>query len=665
MAREKRELKEPKKTTVKKRKEKAVAIKSDEIGFKGGISVDLDRKMNDGTILRDKLRSEIDVTLDESLRDQSGRIEKIPVWNRMYRGHRKDRPGRSNVATPIPRILTEAIVVRIFEGLYSSPKFWTATAVKIDGETSEEIKMWNKIALELENDMDWWSTDIDLKKKLFDPILQSVKIGRGLIMMWPKSKKRTVVRYASDKEIDNKNIKTFKAKNGQDLVKVVNTVSQQPDVFSISREDWVQSLDNFDLQKALLCGFRTYSRKPEIELRVKQGLYDSLETDRLMGGDQIDETKLARLESEKKELSDTKRDSFGIWQLHYRCDVDEDGEEDDIVVWFHPQSKAILRCIYNPVFAGFRPFIDFVYNPSEYSADGEGTCEILEKLVEEIDTMHNQRIDRISQINGPILFIRDQVRGLEDFEYRPRGVYRIDETVEDVIKEFRFSDQTLSNAQEEQHLIDLCMKAVGVTPDILGQPTAERPVFKEMASRQAEANKKFRFLNRLYRGKIEDIGIMYLEMSAQYQPTHSYTIENDNIQEQRIITYPFEYLRDRIKIKLSGSTELENEEVKRERAVQQYMILSKYYTDMTGMAQAVVNPNIPPDFKKWIIEVSKKSEQFMEKILQNSGLINAEDAVMSIDDVINIEKATQQPPPGMVPPGAQGQPGQQGSPMGM
>ena len=155
--------------------------------------------------------------------------------------------------------------------------------------------------------------------------------------------------------------------------------------------------------------------------------------------------------------------------------------------------------------------------------------------------------------------------------------------------------------------------------------------------------------------------MMFLEMSAQYQPTHTYVVENEQIQEQRIINYPVEYLRDRIKVKLAGSTELENKEVRREQAQQRYMMLSQYYTQMTGMAQAVVSPQTPPDFKKWIIEVSKKTETLMEKILQDMDMMNPEDAVMSLDDVINTQQAMQMPqqPPSQMPPG-----GPQGPPTG-
>ena len=643
-------------------KEQLVETKGDVIGFRGGLPVNLDREMKDGTILRSKLRNEIGTILEQELQNQQARIDKIPIWNRMYRGEREDRgEGRANVATPIPRILTDAIFVRVSEGLDNQPEPFTATPVIDPEATPEENEMWEKIAVELENDVNWWAKDINLREKLFDPIMQSVKIGKGIIMIWPKTKKRTVVRYATKKEIQNKELHTFKLGDGEQGIKIVTTESQQPDVFGISREDWVQSSNSPNLQDAKLCGYKTRYAQSGVDLKVTQGQWDEVETKRLVAGDAVDEVKKARAETQNLEIPDHISTEFDVWQLCYRFDVDEDGEEDDIIIWYNRESKALVSCIYNPVFAGFRPFIDFIYNQNEYASEGEGTMTILEKPVEEIDTMHNQAIDRISQINGPILLIRENVRGLEKFTAKPRGIYWVDENPEEIMKEFRFSDTTMSTIQEEQHLIDLCMQALGVTLDILGQQTTDRPVFKEMASRQAEANKKFRYINRHYRSRIEKIGMMYLEISAQYQPTHSYTVKNGQAQEQRTINYPLEYLRDRIKVKLSGSTEVENKETRRAAAMEQYQVLSQYYTQLTGMVQAIVSPMAPPEFKKWVIEVSKRTEKRMEMIFKNMDVANPEDAVLSIDDVVDVE-ALMKPP--MPPPGMGGQGGPQGPPQG-
>ena len=243
-------------------KEKDIATtKESVIGFQGGMNVNLDRILKDGQVLREKLRGEIGTILEQELENQSELIDKIPVWNRLYRGQRDERgPGQANVATPIPRILTDALVVRVFEGIDNQPEMFTAKATKLTDPQEGEYEVWENIATELENDMNWWATDIDLRRKLFSPIMQSIKIGRGIIMMWPKQSKRTVVRFATPEEVKNKNIPTFKLDNGKDGIKIVSTISQQPDVFPISREDWVQSSDEPEINKALLCGYREMSK---------------------------------------------------------------------------------------------------------------------------------------------------------------------------------------------------------------------------------------------------------------------------------------------------------------------------------------------------------------------------------------------------------------------
>ncbi|MCK7503210.1 MAG: hypothetical protein MZV70_03315 [Desulfobacterales bacterium] len=106
---------------------------------------------------------------------------------------------------------------------------------------------------------------------------------------------------------------------------------------------------------------------------------------------------------------------FEIWEIWLRYDVDEDGEEDDVVITYHRASKTILRAIYNPFFIGFRPFVAFTYNPSEFQFDGRGLVEMLEKSQLEVDAIHNQRRDRATLLNTPDFrgAGRDAVRQLQ------------------------------------------------------------------------------------------------------------------------------------------------------------------------------------------------------------------------------------------------------------
>jgi len=137
-------------------------------------------------------------------------------------------------------------------------------------------------------------------------------------------------------------------------------------------------------------------RKEDFKNRVRTGLYKCTkeEQDRVLIGQMLDDTKLERMRDARKNVEETETDKVEVWELWLKYNVDDDVEEDDIVVVYHKESNLILRAYYNPYFFKFRPLHLFIGRPVEYNIDGEGICGIIEKLQEEIDTIH------ISGTNG-------------------------------------------------------------------------------------------------------------------------------------------------------------------------------------------------------------------------------------------------------------------------
>ena len=87
----------PKKIDTEKPSEKEIeeiseASKSDVIGFQGGLSVKLDRKLKStGENLRTKLSMDLGQWLDDEIKNQETRIADISRWQKMYRGQRESK----------------------------------------------------------------------------------------------------------------------------------------------------------------------------------------------------------------------------------------------------------------------------------------------------------------------------------------------------------------------------------------------------------------------------------------------------------------------------------------------------------------------------------------------------------------------------------------------
>lgn len=637
------------------------SVKSEFEGFRGGISLQLDRKMKSGKTLREELSIHIKETLDKEISNQAPLIDRISKWEDQYKGVKPEKnwpfPKCSNVASPITRSNVDNVFVRIVDAIFNKVKIWIVRARKAE---------WEGMDIEFEDGLNWLQKNIlKFKQQMLSPLLQCLKMGTGIIYIGWTEKPDTKYVYASDKEIADKSIKTYPAVGGR-TVKKIESMYRGPKIYPVDRKDFVISSDAKTIQDAYIVGFRTYLRKPEIDLRTKkvdlltkEPIWDKKEAEKIKFPDNWDEQEKERAEREGKELEKPESLSvYEIWQLWTKYDVDEDGEEDDIVVTFHGNSGAIPRAIYNPLFFGFRPLKELKFYPTEYSFDGEGICGILEKLQDEIDSLQNQMIDRLTQINAPILFAREGVDVPKTLV--PGKVYKTGGEPQSDLYEFRFSDTTYSIHPELDRLIAQADRACGVTPETMGIPTAERPVARETFARIQEANKKFKYGIDNLRDDISEIGMMILEFFSQYQPVYTYTRQQGGTFVDRTMSFPQLYLRDGIDVDLATSTEMLNQEVRRTINMELFQLLMTYYQQTVPMWQTIVNPTAPPDFKKFCMALIQVGNTLLGRIIKDFNQPDVDKLLIDVSEIVDPQQVLMSPmmPPPMGGPGGQGPQGQ-------
>ena len=131
--------------------------------------------------------------------------------------------------------------------------------------------------------------------------------------------------------------------------------------------------------------------------------------------------------------------------------------------------------------------------------------------------------------------------------------------------------------------------------------------------------------------------------------------------EEETIKFPTEYMRDGINIELATSSEMLNQEIRREITLTIYQILGDYMTKIAGMAQMLENPQVPSGFKKLIVDGNKISVTLLKRLLEDFEIKDAEDLVLDIEKSMDTETAIQKSidlMPQQPPQGGQGQGGQ-------
>lgn len=634
-------------------------LKSDLEDYPGGLPINLDRELSEGQTLREVLSEHVKETLDLELKNQEERVEKLSLWNKNYLMQKDEKSypwvGAANLCMPISLSSTDTTFVRAYDSIFNKRKIWLFRPNKPGFEDASR---------EIEDMFDWYQRHIlKLREKSKPALMQTVKTGTGILFVVHEEKKRTIYRYATDLELEDKETKKYKLQ-GTDAkaVKDVKTVFSGPNVYPISREDFVVSSDAANVEDAYMCGHRFYLRRSQMELRVKQGAYSERGVNTIISPDKHDETKEDRVEAQKKELSKTSyEEPYEFWRLYLKYDVDGDGEEDDIVVVIHRQTGNIVRAIYNESFFGSRPYVIFKFYPVEYCFDGRGTCEILEHIQAEIDTIHNQRRDRQSTIISPPILVKEGC-GVDGFKTEPGRIFKTTENPEDLIREVKLGDVYPSTEREEDRLIAMGNQAVGITQEVMGISTSERPVAGETIARLEEANKKFKFGHDNIRAGFRDLAYKLLEYFAQYAPTYEYEVgETGEVKTVRV-DFPYDDIKLGFNVELESSSEVLNQEIRGQRNLQFYQIQSDYMTKLAGMGQVMVNPSVPKAFINLLVQAAAISRKIMVRVAEDYDVKDAEELVLDLNKAVNSQQILATPSPPPMPPGGPQGPG--GPPQG-
>lgn len=111
------------------------------------------------------------------------------------------------------------------------------------------------------------------------------------------------------------------------------------------------------------------------------------------GSDQLLRNQMQRIADMLRD--DEGKDTYRVFETYLSYDIDDDGIDEDLVVWVEEQTKTILRITYldRVSLNGKRPFVLKKFIPAEGTPYGIGFGEILYGINRLLDYIANQRLD--------------------------------------------------------------------------------------------------------------------------------------------------------------------------------------------------------------------------------------------------------------------------------
>lgn len=164
-------------------------------------------------------------------------------------------------------------------------------------------------------------------------------------------------------------------------------------------------------------------------------------------------------------------DRYKVIEAYANLDVDGSGIHSKVVLWFHPQTRQILRATYlyriSP--EGTVPFFKIDFHKRAGQEHAVGLVELLYTLGREIDAIHNMKVDIGILSSMPFGYYRPSMSSVKDerMPVEPGSLVPLDNPGQDVFFP-NLGNRTSFGFQEEAALMNMVERLTSVSDLSLG-----------------------------------------------------------------------------------------------------------------------------------------------------------------------------------------------------
>lgn len=312
-------------------------------------------------------------------------------------------------------------------------------------------------------------------------------------------------------------------------------------------------------------------------------------------------------------------DEYTIFEMFARWDIDGDGIDEEIICYFHRDSRTLLRIKFNTFRKNRRPFVIFRYKKIEYRFYGEGMAEMLEQLQEEISTMHNHRIDNSVIAALKLILTSRSIPGLRPGDPVWPGKVVKTQNAQTDVNVVDLGNPYPTTIPNEQLSMSIIRELSGVGEVAMGQA---QPVSRTTAAAQLslleELNRRFDKTLKGYRRNITEI---FNQLTDLFNQTGTgglaekwLGMERGGLFE-RYITLPADHLYSKVKIQVTSTKATVNREVEMQTNIAVMNLIIQNGQQLLSLVQGLA-PQALPIVARLLIEsirpVYKKVLQYAD-----------------------------------------------------
>lgn len=569
----------------------------------------------DSLLREDELVDYLDFEIYTAKGEREEYIKKLARWQEVYDAPREEDAkkwpfkGAANLKVPVVKEVVNTLTSQLLQTILTPRPTWVLRNL------AEE---WDPFKGLLERFLDTAARrEFDFNDVVEDWVLEGTKYGTSILEV------------GYDFEEQKRYIQSA---NGEEYIAKKEVVKDGPELFNVPLEDFFTRTYEQDIQDANWVAKRMRMSEPELKSRAMSGLFRKEEVKDLIIARRTDEDEDEVTEKHEtlEEIEPTSREEYTVFEAWVSWNLDDgDDIETEILVYWVPETRAVLSARFHPFWHNKRPFVKFVYFPVEHRFYGEGICEQLEALQEEISEIHNQRLDNATLANIRGVVVRRMAKALKpgDTLY-PGIVIEADDPVRDVMP-FQMAEVYPSTYQNEQVARNYVERVSGVSE---AQSAGAMPVTRTTATAQAlllqEGAKRFDQTIRKLREGIGDIGELVLRLYFQFGAGDKPVLWMGKKGEvvNGIFSLPKRASELGIGIEASAPTSRLNKEAQRQNSLALFNLMVQLYKEIIPLAAQMA----PDELPAVVAGLVNSAKQFMFQVLEQFDVTNPEDVLAGL-----------------------------------
>lgn len=478
-------------------------------------------------------------------------LKKLARLKFKYRTEFPDQPknwpiaNSSQITIPIIKTAVDTINARLFQTLVAADPL---VRVKTDDEQFVDdafayekfLKTYGEQKLDLEGLLEPWATEVTM-------------LGTGVL---------ETTNWREQKSLGSWDVATSK------FVKKTVVCHNGPQVFHFPIEDFWCRVSYQDPDKAPWCGKELRPSWSQVKSMAFSGMLNPDKINAISKyTDTSDNSSLVAQVDQRIENSKPTNDSskYTIHELCVRWDVDGDGLEEELIIYFHRSSRTILRIKFNEFYGGSRPWTITQFKKIPHRLYGEGIAETLEHLQEEISTIHNQRIDNATIANLRIILVAKALQGLKPGDRLWSGkIVKVTDVARDV-GTLQLGEVYPSTVNNENIAQSYVREVSGASEAAMGQAqpvsrttaTAQMALLEELNRRFDKPLRNMRRALRDVHGKLTDL---FLEQGTGGL-AEDWLGSEQGRRLEAFLALPPEMINKKVKLSITATKSSNNREV--------------------------------------------------------------------------------------------------------